>query len=1055
MLDGKTVTDFESIKVQALLVYLAVESDRPHSRESLAGFLWPDQPGGSARKNLRQALFNLRQSIQDREAEPPFLQITRRTIQFNRESDHWLDAAAFSTHVAACEAHLASGPLSERAKYPDPTVSRRTQDAVGALTFHHRTETCAFCIGHLEQAIALYRGSFLEGVFVDESVLFQDWTLLWRERFHRLALDALYDLTTYYERCRAYSRARRYARRQVELEPWREEAHQQLIRLLARCGQRSAALAQYDICRRILADELRVEPHRETTALYHRVLAARSAQPHNLPRQLTTLIGREQELSEIAQRLADPECRFLTLTGLGGVGKTRLALRAAREQIGAFLHGVYFVSLAATSSTAFLASAIADAVGFTFSGEEDPKTQLLNYLREKEMLLVLDSFEHLLDGVQMLLDILKHASGIKIVVTSQERLVAQAEWVFQVQGLPFPEELTAEPIEGYSAVRLFLNRARRVKAGFSLSATTAPAVLRICRLVEGMPLGIELAAASTLTSSCGQIAAQIEHNLDALATSMQDVSERHRSMRAALEHSWTLLSRDERAVLRKLAVFRGGFEALAARSVAASFPQTLSSLLRKSLLRRRAGDGRGDCYEIHELVRQFVAEKLDEHPVEKQAAFQGHCAYYASFLHRKEASLKTGDQTKILAEISAEIENVRVAWQWAVAHRRLEEIDLALESLYYFYWARNLFYEGEQALQQAERIVGDTGEEIKLLAARIWTRQAEFDYWLARYDEAHIRLEKSLGVCRSLRAQGELALALDLLGRIEYLQAEYRQAEQHVQESLRICRQIGDKVGAAQALNALANVTCEMSADYDRARSLYEESLTIAREIGDQFGVARALINLGALAQELGNYREAKRFYEESLRIYRAIGYRHGQSASLSYLGQVASLLGEHALAQELLQESLSMNRETGDRHAIAERLKQLGRVACRMGAHAESKGFFNRALDLAIEIQAISVVLDTLIGVADLFQREGKKGSALELLAFVAQQTESGRELQDRARALIPACEMELTPQTVSGPRERSRIRTLQEAVSLALDGSVSQSFVTRNRSSDASLRL
>ena len=258
-LDGEPITNFESNKVRALLACLAMEPHHPHSRETLAGLLWPDHPERTARHNLRQALSNLRQAIGDRAAsgdrdvDPPFLCITRGTVQLNPDSDYQLDASQFDALVTTSEAHA-----------------------------HTRLETCKPCIRRLEQTVELYRGEFLAGLYVGDSLSFEEWALLRRERFHRLALDNLYHLANHYERCRDYNRARRYARRQVELEPWREEAHRQLMRLLARSGQRSAALAQYERCRRILAEELGIEPGEETRALYERIRAAGDASPHNL-----------------------------------------------------------------------------------------------------------------------------------------------------------------------------------------------------------------------------------------------------------------------------------------------------------------------------------------------------------------------------------------------------------------------------------------------------------------------------------------------------------------------------------------------------------------------------------------------------------------------------------------------------------------------------------------------------------------------------------------------------------------------------------------------------
>jgi hypothetical protein len=238
--------------------------------------------------------------------------------------------------------------------------------------------------------------------------------------------------------------AQTYALRQVEMEPYREEAHRQLMHILARTGQRSAALAQYETCRRVLVEELGVEPTQETQALYKRIRSVREARPHNLPQQLPSLIGREGDLQQIAERLADPDCRLLTLVGPSGIGKARLALQVAQEQIGIFIHGVYFVPLAPTSSVEFLIPTIADTLDFDFSGSKDPKVQLLNYLREKEMLLILDNFQHLLEGTKLLLDILEHAPDVKIMVTSRERLNVRAEWVFDVRELAFPETHVTE-----------------------------------------------------------------------------------------------------------------------------------------------------------------------------------------------------------------------------------------------------------------------------------------------------------------------------------------------------------------------------------------------------------------------------------------------------------------------------------------------------------------------------------------------------------------------------------------------------------------------------------
>ena len=379
VLDGDPVTSLATSKARALLASLVVETGRPHPREALSGLLWPEWPERSARANLRNVLANLRKAIGDRDIAPPTLLATRETIQFNGASDCWVDVTVFQELVQAEPVDGAS-------------------------------------VRRLEQAVALYRGPFLEGFSVADSAPFEDWALVVRERLGQQVLGALQSLTGYEEARGAYARAREHTRRRVALAPWQEQGHRELMRLLALSGQRGAALAQYEACRRALREELDVEPGEGTTRLYQRIrngelgpakeTTARdgripSAQeppsplpPHNLPAPLTPFVGRKAALAEIAQRLQDPACRLLSLVGPGGIGKTRLALEAARGEVGGYEHGVFLVPLAPVHSAEEMTTTVAQALGLP-SGGGDTRRQLLSHLRDKQMLL-LDNFEHML-----------------------------------------------------------------------------------------------------------------------------------------------------------------------------------------------------------------------------------------------------------------------------------------------------------------------------------------------------------------------------------------------------------------------------------------------------------------------------------------------------------------------------------------------------------------------------------------------------------------------------------------------------------------------------------
>ncbi len=546
LLDDAPLHHFGADTARALLAYLAMRAGEHLPREVVASLLWPEHEQARALHNLRQALTRLRSTLGDQDAQQPFLQVSRETLCFCPSGPYWLDVAAFEELLAAVRTHP-----------------------------HRSLTACESCVRQLEEAAALYRGPFLEGFYID-SIPFEEWLVVERERLHRLAMDAFYDLATCYEGRAAYDRARTYALRQLEAEPWREEAHLQLMRLLALSGQRSAALSQYETCRRILADELGAEPAAETTALYEAIKSgafppppAPPRPPHNLPTPGTPLIGRKEERARLVEKLLDPAYRLVTLTGLGGVGKTRLALAAAAQVADRFPGGVWFVPLAeidaghvdAARRRDLLTLAIAQALDLPFFSAPDVEARLLDYLRSKELLLILDNMDLWLEeGADLVLRINQSAPAVTVLATSRERLNLQAEYVIRLDGLAVPPAEEEEDALAYSSVQLFCERADRTSRGFALDPHTLPDVIEICRFVEGLPLGIELAAALVEDLPVAEVARAIRRDLDRLATTMRDVPLRQRSIRAVFSSSWQLLSAREQSILAACAVFRGGFD---------------------------------------------------------------------------------------------------------------------------------------------------------------------------------------------------------------------------------------------------------------------------------------------------------------------------------------------------------------------------------------------------------------------------------------------------------------------------------------------------------------
>ncbi len=601
----------------------------------------------------------------------------------------------------------------------------------------------------------------------------------------------------------------------------------------------------------------------------------------------SNFVGREYELGVIEQRLNDPSCHLLTLVGMGGVGKTRLALEAAQRLQVHYAHGVYPVFLQALASPELIITSIAGAVGLQFYSNDEPKYQLLDYFRDKSMLLVMDNLEHLLEGAELLSEILNKVPYIRILATSRERLNLREEWVFEVKGLSYPLIETEPEIESYSALTLFLQHARRTQVDFTLTPTQRPAAIRICRLVGGMPLGIELAAAWARALPCAEIANEIERSLDILETPARNIEPRHRNMRAAFEPTWTRLSDEERDVFMRLSVFRGGFTREAAGEVAAASVRTLTALVDKSLLRIDP-NGR---YDLHELLRQYGEERL--HAASDMAAqiSDRHCQYYARFLKRCWPRIIGSQIKEAFADIETEMDNLRVAWNWAIDGCKDAEIEMSLDSLALFYNERGRYQEGQQAFAYAAAAYSKDSANSVIMRAKIQVGGGFYNV-LGLSDEGNALLRECIAILRQTDARADLAVALRSLA---VLLSDNRLAPDEVghylEESLNIFTELNNLWGIAHALNWLSIfhhrefARRAVEGALERAEEYGWQCLAIYEQLDSVWGIAAAHLNLADVAYRRNQFEKCKQYAQKSHDLFRHFGSFWGISMSLMLMG--------------------------------------------------------------------------------------------------------------------------------------------------------------------------
>ncbi len=716
------------------------------------------------------------------------------------------------------------------------------------------------------------------------------------------------------------------------------------------------------------------------------LVAQRQPVPHNLPTTITTFVGRQYEIWQVKDILANE--RLLTILGPGGMGKTRLARQAAAELMQDFPDGVYILHLASLQAGTPLVSSLAEAIKYVFFSQQDPRIQLLNYLREKKMLLVMDNLEHILDSAGLVADILQEAPGIKIIATSRERLNLRGEALLELQGMGVQPGENIQSVGRQNAIRLFVINARRAQPSFALNEENADTISEICQFVAGLPLGIELAAAWVRMLSPAEILAELKQNLDFLSSEQRDLPDRHRSLRAVFDSSWNLLSPQEQQALRRLAAFQRGFRREAALSITGTSLSILSALVDKSLLYRvvPGRENPGALYQLHEVLRQYALEKLEQDPAEAARIFAQHASFFAGYLHKRQEQLRIGQQNAV-REVDAELDDIRRAWQYALSTAQLDLCASMLEGLSQIYRIHGYYSEGKDNFKKAAQVFSNlpatTVEQQSsrdFLVARLLLRQAVFDLLMGDVQASREALDRSVPAIQSSQDVVEQARCRMHMGSLEDFSGHFLEAQQYIQQAVELFTSASDQAGIAACYNKLGLIA-ESLGNFAQARELLWESLHICRRLGDQWGSSRALTNLGNVECELGNLDQGRHHYQEALELGRCLGDEVGAAVLLNNLGDTARELEDFDEARKLLWQSFQAYDQVGDRIGKVIALYNLGEIAIRQGELERAERILSQALQISNEIEHPQSRGYVLKGLGALAQLRGDAAQAYHYL--------------------------------------------------------------------------
>ena len=710
----------------------------------------------------------------------------------------------------------------------------------------------------------------------------------------------------------------------------------------------------------------------------------------------TPFLGREREITELTKMLQKPACRLVTLTGPGGIGKTRLAVEVARKLSHHYHDGVYFVELQPVRSVDYLVSTIVDVVAPQLRGQSEIQTALFQNVKNKQILIVVDNFEHLMPGVELVSALLANTTQLDLLVTSRRILNLREEWLYAIEGLAVPSDSQMNELEAFSAVQLFTTYAQRIQNTFDLEQE-AVHVIRICQLVGGMPLAIEIAASWLTVLRCAVIPKEIQRSLDFLTTQLHDIPERHRSIQAIFRHTWELLSDAERQVLAALSVFQSDFGLPAAEHIAGASLGVIAGLIQKSLLKRQE-NGR---YRLHQLLRHYAGSQLDQNPGEARRVQERHCAYYTAFLNQRTESITGPQQVTVLREIADEIDDVRAAWQYIVEQERMEDMERALYTLVEFLDLQGRYSEALRVLNQAAASLRQAPPSIQrdqLLAMTIAMLGYDF-VRIGQHTEARQAFEQSATLLREMGEEPRAGFGTDPqigLGLLELIAGDYPAAIEWADQARQRCEAQSNLLDGQAAHYILANAYAAQG-NYDGAYACASRAYALTEQTGNRWMMAYVLLLMGDIERHLNNLAQARHHYQTGAEIKREMNDPEGVALAFQRLGRIAYMEKDYAAASEAYRQSLTLYQEINDPGGRATTLHGLGDTTWAQGDVSLAVHHYRESLQIALEIQWVPLILSILASTQRILSSLQPE-RAIEILVFVQQHAAAEREARELA---------------------------------------------------------